>query len=132
MNSPRALNSPAEARPAFRLKWAPDAGLKEALGGDEESIAELVDAFTTDTAARLQRMRAALLAGDGTRLRNEAHPIKGSSRQVGAGALGDVCQQVELAPAPTTLPEFSSLVELAQERFSEIAAAMADYCACRR
>jgi HPt (histidine-containing phosphotransfer) domain-containing protein len=128
MNLASAWNHPAaESARICHAQWTPDAGLLEAVSGDDASLAELIDVFKTDTEARLLRIRAALDAADLARVRSEAHAIAGSARQIGADALGEVCEQLELATAFTPLPYFSGLVLRLQELFDEVARAMHSY-----
>jgi HPt (histidine-containing phosphotransfer) domain-containing protein len=128
MNPSPALHHPAaDSARICRTPWTPHAGLLEAISGDDAVLAELIDAFKTDTEIRLQRIRAALEIADVARLRSEAHTITGSARQIGAEALAEVCQQVELANALTPLARFSGLVLRMQELFGEVACAMSSY-----
>jgi histidine phosphotransfer protein HptB len=128
MNPSPALHNPAaESARICRTPWKPNAGLLEAVSGNDESFAELLGAFKTDTEARLQRIRAALETADVARLRSEAHTIRGSAGQIGAETLAEVCQQVELASAFTPLSRFSELVLRMQELFGEVACAMSSY-----
>ena len=128
MNPSPALYYPAaESAQICRTPWTPNAGLLEALSGDDEALTELIDAFKTDTETRLQRIRAALEIADVARLRSEAHTITGSARQIGAEALAEVCQQIALASALTPLSRFSGLVLRMQELFGDVACAMASY-----
>src|ERR1035441_7661533 len=98
MNPLSAWQDLAAKSPAIcHTLWTPHAGLLEAISGDDESIAELIDAFKTDTETRILRICAALEIADVARLRSEAHSMNGSARQIGAEALAEVCRQLELA-----------------------------------
>jgi len=52
--------------------------------GDPEFEAELMAAFLGDTASAIERLAAALAAGDLGAARREAHSIRGAAANVGA------------------------------------------------
>lgn len=108
--------------------WSPPLFLLEMASGNDSFIAHLVDAFNTDTSARIETIRTALAASEFSRLRMEAHTIKGAARQVGADAVADACQELEaVCNLQETLLAASRLNRL-QELFEEIRRAMASYC----
>jgi len=129
MNPSPSLNraAAAESPPICHAQWTPDTAILEAFSGDEESIAELIDAFRTDTESRLRRIRAALAIADVAGIRREAHAIRGSAGQICAETLAEVCMQVEMASASTPLPHFFTLVLRMQELFGEVSGDMAAY-----
>jgi HPt (histidine-containing phosphotransfer) domain-containing protein len=90
-------------------------------------IAELIDLFKSTTETSLQQMRTALATVDVTRLRRETHKIKGSAKQVGADALAEVCQTLELASSLTPVARLGELVNRCQELFGETESAMNSY-----
>jgi HPt (histidine-containing phosphotransfer) domain-containing protein len=106
--------------------WTPPDSLLEAAADDCGLIAELIDAFQTDTEIRLQRLRTALETGDTKILRAEAHTIKGSARQVGADALAAVCQEVELGSG-LDAAALAALTNQLQPLFDEVSRAMTAY-----
>jgi HPt (histidine-containing phosphotransfer) domain-containing protein len=128
MNPSPALHHPAaDSARICRTPWTPHAGLLEAISGDDAVLAELIDAFKTDTETRILRICAALEIADVARLRSEAHSMNGSARQIGAEALAEVCRQLELASALTPLSHLSGQVLRIQELFGEVACAMTAY-----
>lgn len=56
---------------------------------------ELVRRFHDDGERRLTLMDEAITNADFETLYSEAHGLKGSSRNVGAGPLGDICAKLE-------------------------------------
>jgi HPt (histidine-containing phosphotransfer) domain-containing protein len=90
--------------------WAvPEALQQLADGGDGELVEELIAMFQTDTASRLQVMQQAVGIQDFATVSAEAHTIKGSSLQMGADQLAELCRQMEqesrkAMPADLTLP----------------------------
>jgi HPt (histidine-containing phosphotransfer) domain-containing protein len=69
--------------------------LLEVATGDDELIAELIDSFNTDPHARILQIRTALANSDFSKIRAEAHTIKGGSKQVGAEAVADAWEKLE-------------------------------------
>jgi len=117
----------SECRCSTRQAWSPPAVLLEAAAGDDGLIVRLIDAFGSDTNARVEQMRRALAASNFPDIRANAHTIKGSARQMGAEAVAEACHELEIA---CDLQE-SSLVEArlnrVQELFDNIRVAMAAY-----
>ena len=66
--------------------------LKELLA---ERFDELVETFLTDTGKRLEMMERALRSHDLATLGLHAHGLKGSSRNIGANPLADLCETLE-------------------------------------
>lgn len=66
--------------------------LQELLG---ERFSELVERFITDGNKRVELLRNAVPARDFDVIHAEAHGLKGSSRNIGANALGAVCGDLE-------------------------------------
>jgi len=104
--------------------WAPPALLLEVASGDEDLIREVVADFKQDTECRLEFTRRALAGGDRAKLRAEAHAIKGGARQVGAFAVGDLCQQIELAAPQASPYELADQLTQLETEFRRICAAM--------
>ena len=107
--------------------WAPPPLLRDLETGASGFVAEMIADFTTDTAARLQRLRRAAANADSSRVRAEAHAIKGSAREMGADAIARLCLEIEQkAPGPDASNIQDRIVEL-EARFGEISRAMARY-----
>jgi HPt (histidine-containing phosphotransfer) domain-containing protein len=101
--------------------------VREAAGGDHSLIFNLIDAFSTDTADRIEQIREALAASNFARISDEAHTIKGSARQMGADAVASACQELELACGLQDASLIAARLNVVQERFCEIRGAMAEY-----
>jgi len=128
MNSTLTPNSPAaQHSQSYGAKWTPPSWLLEVAPGDDSIIAELIDVFKTATETSLQQMQTALATVDVPRLRTEAHRTKGSARQVGADALAEVCQALELASSLTPVSRLAELVARGQELLAETGSAMTSY-----
>ena len=95
--------------------------LKDLLG---EKFIELVSAFISDCSARLERMQDAVDAPDLSVIRSEAHGIKGSSRNIGANALGDICSIIETKAAKGDDSDLEQNLASAQQHFADVKAAL--------
>lgn len=68
------------------------AELQDIMGSD---FGKLVKSWQDDTRQRVLAMEAAIGAEDGVQLRQVAHSLKGSSSNLGARAVVDVCIEME-------------------------------------
>lgn len=128
MNPSSPSNSPeAERSQASRPTWTPSAYILEVAPYDDSLISELIGVFKTSTEASLQQMRTALATGDVPRLRSAAHKVRGSAEQLGADALAEACQILELASSLTSVLRLGELVGRCQEIFGETENAMTSY-----
>jgi len=78
--------------------------LQELACDDPGLLSELIDLFLTSTPELIDQMRRATEDEDGPALRRAAHTLKGSSGQMGALRLQDICATIE------TLASTGSLV----------------------
>jgi HPt (histidine-containing phosphotransfer) domain-containing protein len=115
-----------------RGTWSPPPFLLETAAGDDGLIADLVDAFNTDTSVRIQGMRAALAASDFPKIRAAAHTINGGARQLGAAAVVEACQELEIASDLQEALLITARLNRVQEVFEEVCAAMAAYLDAQR
>ena len=131
MSGESRANSPvAEQAPECLRGWTPPRLLLELAANASGLEAELIEAFKTDTAIRLGRLRHAITSADAAQLRREAHTIKGSAWQMGADSVAKICQELELAASQTPLPQSMLLDERVKQleaRFAEVCRAMALY-----
>ncbi len=84
------IGGPAE------LEWVLPEGLRQlVMLGDEETVAEIIEVFLSDTAARLELLQGAMERQRREEIRAQAHAIKGGAVQVGANGMAMVCRQIE-------------------------------------
>jgi HPt (histidine-containing phosphotransfer) domain-containing protein len=69
--------------------------LIELTGGDRTWVRELLNIYVDDTRKRLADLGAVVAAGIPDRIQRDAHGIKGSSGNVGASRMAQLCQQME-------------------------------------
>ena len=66
--------------------------LRENLGG---AFTKMIDFYLEDTPGHLDAIKEAIVADDSNRLQDRAHSVKGSSRNLGANQLADLCKHLE-------------------------------------
>ena len=62
---------------------------------DDELVAELVQMFLLESPARLDLLRGAVVQGDWTVVKVEAHTLKGGAANFGARLLAALCDELE-------------------------------------
>jgi HPt (histidine-containing phosphotransfer) domain-containing protein len=128
MSGESRANSPvSEQAPECLRGWTPPRLLRELAANGSGLEAELIEAFRTDTAIRLQRLRHAITSADAAQLRREAHTIKGSAWQMGADSVALMCQEIEAAASQIPLAQLGERVDRLEGRFVEVCRAMALY-----
>jgi PAS domain S-box-containing protein len=96
---------------------APDASQRTAA-------VELLDLYLTDAPVQLQRMAAAVAAGDRAQLRLAAHTLKGSSTNLGARPLAALCLELEKRAQDPAAPLDSNLLKPVTAEFERVQAAL--------
>ena len=84
--------------------WALTEELREIAEVDTGIIEELVSLFLDDSAVRLQTLTSACALHDFKIIRAQAHSLKGSSLQMGAGGLASLSAALELSERPEPEP----------------------------
>lgn len=69
--------------------------LLDLTGGDVAWLKDLMDTYQRDTRARLDELRSLIASGSADRIQRAAHGIKGSSSNVGATRMADLCAGME-------------------------------------
>jgi HPt (histidine-containing phosphotransfer) domain-containing protein len=108
--------------------WTPPDMFRELQAdGSGEVVAELIAIFESDTASRLQQLRVAIANADFKLLRAEAHTIKGTASQLGAGTMASLCQELESADTEIALSEIGQRVGRLETQFAEVCHELARY-----
>lgn len=89
--------------------------LKELL---EEGFSILTEKFVEDGQERVQKIITAIKSEDTQALYNEAHGLKGSSRNLGAGPLAEVCGQLEAMGQENNLSSAGTIIAALQTEFA--------------
>ncbi|MGH1472224.1 MAG: Hpt domain-containing protein [Cellvibrionaceae bacterium] len=61
----------------------------------EDGFNELINMYVSDSQARIEALHTAYSAQDCDSVRREAHSLKGSSGNIGAGIMAELTKQVE-------------------------------------
>lgn len=101
------------------------AELQDIMGSD---FGKLVKSWQDDTHERVAAMEAAIDAEDGVQLRQVAHSLKGSSSNLGARSVVDICIEMEklanlkdMDSAKTALPKLREAVRIAEQELLRLA-----------
>ena len=94
---------------------------------DDSVVLELIATFESDTARRFARLHESFFRRDAARVKAEAHSMRGSSRQMGAEALADLCQALEHGAPQMNWPELECQAKQAEACFAEVRSAMSEY-----
>ncbi|MDP9474716.1 MAG: response regulator [Actinomycetota bacterium] len=100
-------------------------GLRELSGpGEPDILAELVGLFLEDAPPRLQTLREALAEGDARRVKEISHALKGSSSNMGAARMAEICAQLEDVGATGDLNKTSDLLDRLEKEFAKARSAL--------
>lgn len=90
--------------------------LLDLTGGEVEWLKDLMDTYLQDTRTRLDELAALVTVGSTDRIQRSAHGIKGSSSNIGATRMADLCAGMEqLAKGPDTRAAAAQLALLEAE-----------------
>ena len=108
--SPPTMNSqplpPANSQslpPATNLRFLVDSGLAD-------MVPELISVFLESAPLEIKKMEGSYAAGDANGVANAAHSLKGSSSNLGAAHLQELCQQIETQGRSGSMEGVSTLL----------------------
>lgn len=91
--------------------------LRAVMGSE---FANLLRTFATDSAMRIEHIERAIAGGDADALRRAAHSFKGSSGNMGAQRLSDLCRRIEEFARDGALDACISLVAQLPHEFAQV------------
>ena len=94
--------------------------LQDIMGQDFQM---LVESFQRDGEQRLAVMDLACAEGDADALRSQAHSFKGSSSNLGATRVADVCMELETMASNGELSSAPPLIDSLKQHFQQACAA---------
>lgn len=100
--------------------------LNELLG---EGFCILVERFISDGQSRIDKVQEALLIGNAAVVYEEAHGLKGSSRNVGANILADCCGKLEAMGHAQNLAGAEPILSATVQEFAVVSKALQDFSA---
>lgn len=91
--------------------------LKEVM---EDEFQLLIDTFLSDSEERLEALREGVSALDADAVRRAAHSFKGSSSNIGAPQLAEICFKMEEAGRTNQLDNLPRLLAEAEAEFAVV------------
>ncbi len=102
---------------------------------DEEALAELQDVmedefemlirtYLNDSQERIDSLKGAMMDGDSGAFAKTAHSFKGSSINIGAPRLGELCREAEEAGKSDSLNEAPAVLEAIKSEFQRVTNAL--------
>ena len=86
--------------------------------GDPELLLDLIQMFLDDGPSKVQAVQDGLAVGDFDKAERAAHSLKGSSGNLGARHLQDVCEQLQLSTRSHQLDESKQLAPQLVETYA--------------
>lgn len=86
----------------------------------EDEFPTLVTTYISDSRKRLERLRQAVSERDNNTVRSEAHSFKGSSSNISALGLADLCLQLEQCGSSGQLATASALLESIESEYMRV------------
>ena len=96
--------------------------LRNMCDDDLEFERDVVGAFLDSAGDLMARMATALESSDVAGVRAAAHGLKGSSRSIGAPALGDACGRLETAASGGDFADAPAALDQVQEEYQLLVA----------
>ena len=88
--------------------------------GEPDVLNEVLRIFLQEIPPRVERLRTFLAAGNIVEVQREAHSLKGSAGNIGAGSLYDICRQVDDQGRSGDLTGLSTLVDALTVEFDKV------------
>ncbi|NEP77202.1 MAG: response regulator [Okeania sp. SIO3B3] len=97
---------------------------EQAAGGDESILQEIINSYLEEAPQKRDAVIAAILAQDGTALRNAAHALKSLSLTIGANNLAQLCGQLEAIGSMGTTENAEQLTEVMNQEHHRVKVAL--------
>jgi len=116
----------ASAGPAERPVLDPDrfGVLRELDAGDGDLLGTIIHEYVNDATRLLASIRAAIAEGDPQTVEQHSHTLKGSSANLGAVGLTEICGKLEALGRAAALGTAPRLVEEANAEFERVRTAL--------
>jgi HPt (histidine-containing phosphotransfer) domain-containing protein len=88
--------------------------------GEPDLIVELIDLYLEEGPRRLKSLRAACENRDSVALKNSAHNLKGSSGNLGALLMAEVCHQLEQLAYKKSFTEATEVLSALEHEFGRV------------
>jgi HPt (histidine-containing phosphotransfer) domain-containing protein len=87
------------------------------LPGEPDVLTDVLRLFLDEAPKKIRALQAAFDAGDAPQMARLAHSLKGSSGNIGAGALMDVCRRLDELAAAGDLTRIAPLLAALTEEY---------------
>ena len=91
--------------------------------GEPDVLVEILGVFLTEVPRRIDRLKAAWREGNAVEVQRTAHSLKGSSGNIGADALFEVCRQIDERARAGEL-RIEALIEALDAEYARVDAAV--------
>jgi HPt (histidine-containing phosphotransfer) domain-containing protein len=92
--------------------------------GEPDVLAEILTVFLAEVPKRIDMLRAAAAAGDARGVQRAAHSLKGSSGNIGARDLHDLCRRLDEDARAGQLERIQPLVAALDGEYRKVEAAI--------
>jgi HPt (histidine-containing phosphotransfer) domain-containing protein len=99
--------------------------LDDMSGGDTEFVRDILSTFLETAQVLAKTLTDATLDHDFERAIYASHTLKGSARSVGAGPLGDLCEELEKLARNSDAQGYTNLAKHLPECFDELGTELA-------
>jgi HPt (histidine-containing phosphotransfer) domain-containing protein len=94
--------------------------LSDMVGGDRETLVEIVDAFLEEGPQRVAELRRGVTEGEAVLAGRAAHTLKANGQTFGASALEELCRELETRARTDDLAGVASLVDRVDEEWARV------------
>jgi HPt (histidine-containing phosphotransfer) domain-containing protein len=102
--------------------------LTKMLGGDAESLRELVGDLVTEVSGRLAEAHAGIDTGDATLTGRAAHTLKSNALTFGALHMADLARQIETAARAGDLGAAAGLLPALEHAWANVQPSLLEVC----
>ncbi len=86
----------------------------------ESDFMLLIDTFVSDSRERIRNLQQLVPEGNAEDIRRAAHSFKGSSSNIGASRLAELCSQIEVQALTGNLDDIPDLLTEAEIEFTRV------------
>ena len=88
--------------------------------GEPDVLAEIFQLFLNEVPKRIDALRSAVRSGDAVTVQRTAHSLKGSSGNIGARAMSEVCRQLDDRAKSGDAARLHLLVEAVEVEYRKV------------
>jgi len=90
--------------------------------GEADVLSEILNLFLDEVPKKIHTLRAAVTAGDAVQVQRIAHSLKGSSGNIGARAMYDVCRQLDDRARSEEMSRLQLLADVLDREYAKVEA----------